>query len=352
MDLMKVLFAYDGSSSANEALDDLKRAGLPSNLHLLIVSVAEVWVLEPEGKDAADAEPEDAESEVLTTPSVARGAVISREAEAGLDRARGFAEHAARIVRESFPAWTVDTFIYPDSPAWGVLHAAAKWKPDLIILGSRGRSALGRVLLGSVSQKVLSEAECSVRIARHRDRVGGSPLRLLVGVDNTPDSNAAVDEVAARVWPAGTSVTVFAAIEPLGIFTDPTFAYNAAQMNEIYDGVAGWWEHMEGVIDAAVGKLRNVGLLADRKVSDGMPIPSILDEAEELGADSIFLGARGHRFMERFLLGSVSAAVAARADCSVEVVRRAKGVEEKKGGDSVEEERVDSVEDIADTAGE
>ena len=48
----------------------------------------------------------------------------------------------------------------------------------------------------------------------------------------------------------------------------------------------------------------------------------ILHEAGEWNADTIFVGARGIGRLKRFLLGSVSSAVAAHADCSVEVVRK------------------------------
>ena len=51
----------------------------------------------------------------------------------------------------------------------------------------------------------------------------------------------------------------------------------------------------------------------------------LLEEAERWGADCIFVGARGLNRLERLLLGSVSTAVAARARCSVEVVRPAAG---------------------------
>jgi nucleotide-binding universal stress UspA family protein len=47
----------------------------------------------------------------------------------------------------------------------------------------------------------------------------------------------------------------------------------------------------------------------------------LLGEAESWGADCIFVGARGMGRVERFMLGSVSSAVAARAQCSVEIVR-------------------------------
>ena len=55
-------------------------------------------------------------------------------------------------------------------------------------------------------------------------------------------------------------------------------------------------------------------------VKEGDPKRVLIEEAEQWGADCIFVGARGLRRLERFLLGSVSTAVAARAHCSVEVV--------------------------------
>lgn len=264
---------------------------------------------------------EDEDEGVIAATGVARGVAVSTHAREGLERARVFAEHAAAKIHESFPAWTIETRVYPDSPAWGLLYAAQKWNPDLIVLGSHGRSLIGRFFLGSVSQKVLSEALCSVRIARHRDTVAGSPVRLLAGVDGTPDSDAAIDEIASRRWPAGSSISLLSAIGPIGAFIDPGFAYDATPWVE---SDAGQWERMEQTVNNAAAKLRESGLLVNTVIRDGAPVPLLCDEAETLGADCIFLGARGHRFMERFLLGSVSAAVAARASCSVEIVRTAK----------------------------
>ena len=54
---------------------------------------------------------------------------------------------------------------------------------------------------------------------------------------------------------------------------------------------------------------------------EGDPKRLLLQEAERFGADTIFVGAKGLSRIERVLLGSVSATVAARAPCSVEIVR-------------------------------
>jgi nucleotide-binding universal stress UspA family protein len=52
----------------------------------------------------------------------------------------------------------------------------------------------------------------------------------------------------------------------------------------------------------------------------------LLDEADGWDADCLFIGARGHNRLVRFMLGSVATAVVARAHCSVEVVRIEKSV--------------------------
>ena len=74
------------------------------------------------------------------------------------------------------------------------------------------------------------------------------------------------------------------------------------------------------MIDETAGKLRAAGLRTDAVVKEEEPKRLLMAEAESWGADCIFVGARGMGRIERFLLGSVSSAVAARAHCSVEVV--------------------------------
>jgi nucleotide-binding universal stress UspA family protein len=77
----------------------------------------------------------------------------------------------------------------------------------------------------------------------------------------------------------------------------------------------------QSIADSLAEKLRAAGLIATAIASEGDPKRVLLDEAEEWQADCIFVGARGLRRIARFLLGSVSAGVAAQANCSVEVVR-------------------------------
>ena len=91
--------------------------------------------------------------------------------------------------------------------------------------------------------------------------------------------------------------------------------------------IAGWVAEenarVKAAIDAAVEKLRCAGLRTSVVVKEEEPKALLLNEAEGWNADSVFVGARGAGRVERLLTGSVSSAVAARARCSVEIIRSA-----------------------------
>jgi nucleotide-binding universal stress UspA family protein len=74
-------------------------------------------------------------------------------------------------------------------------------------------------------------------------------------------------------------------------------------------------------VESAERRLNAAGLVTSVVMKEEEPKRLLLGEAESWGADCIFVGARGIGRLERFLTGSVSSAVAARAHCSVEVVR-------------------------------
>lgn len=81
-------------------------------------------------------------------------------------------------------------------------------------------------------------------------------------------------------------------------------------------------------IDRAIARLRESNstretpLMLTDEVIVGRPDESIIETAKKWGADLVALGSHGYRGFKRFLLGSVSQAVASHAPCSVEVVRK------------------------------
>ena len=299
---MKILIAYDGSNCARDAIDDLRLAGLPKEAEVVVMSVADVWLPPPSSYEMVEA---------VFEERVRAGSEKTLErARLAIEKARDLAEDGAARVLASFSAWNVCATACAGSPGWEIIQKADEWKPDLIVVGSHGRTAVGRFFLGSVSQKVVNEARSSVRVARCPYIDTSGPIRIVIGVDGFAGSQMAVHTVAARRWPARSEVRVVAA---LGLLLVPP----VESFEEVDEDESAW---VSEVVEASSQKLLAANLTVSSVIKTADPKRLIVEEAESWRAHSIFVGARGLRRIERFLIGSVSAAVAARAHCTVEIV--------------------------------
>jgi nucleotide-binding universal stress UspA family protein len=227
------------------------------------------------------------------------------------DAAKARAESACAKILTRFPHWQVKAKNLANSPAWAIVLEAETWQADLIVVGSRGYSPLGRWILGSVSQTVLMQAPCSVRIARGRPTEPNRPLRILVGVDGSKEAEMAVRAAAGRNWPPGTDIHMIMVLDL------PILSAINASSDEEADG------RIKSILDAykAVARQTSTDVGISTTLMEGDPKRVLVDEAVRWGADCIFIGSRGLNRWERLLLGSVSTAVATRAHCPVEVVR-------------------------------
>ncbi len=288
--MMKLLIAYDGSSFSDAALDDLLRAGLPSVAKAHVLSVSEVFV--PDVSHIGIA---------LPMPS---NEFISHEK----SEAQKLAQTAAGQISQHFPGWIVRAKGFASSTMMEILTEADQWSPDLIVVGSHGRTALTRFFLGSVTMSVLHNARCPVRVVRGEVKRDQAPVKNIIGVDGSPDSTAVIESVAKRAWPPSTEFRVVACYGPFRRQTDP--------------GLFGPEKlFAENAQTEAVAMLSAAGLNASGKALMDDPRHALMEEADEWKADCIFVGARGLNTFERLLLGSVSSKVAGNASCTVEVVR-------------------------------
>jgi len=311
---MKIFIAYDGSESADIAIDGLQRAGLPSeNVEALVVSVGEVWL--PPSDVVDDSFPSKAPPGLKEARE--RAAQVMEEAER-------LAQRGSKRVQHRFSKWHVSHEVRNGSPGFELLACARDYPTDLIVVGSHGHTALGRFVLGSVSQKVLTEASTSVHVGRANPGTGKSGERIIVGVDGSPGALAAVRAVAKRNWTEGSEIRIVVAddvirgnriwllIPPVRNFVDEIRSEERTQAEQF--AIAAAKELREG--------LGSSDLTVSSVVQTGDPKQVLVKHAEEFGADCIFTGATGcNNRLERVILGSVSSAVAARAHCSVEVVR-------------------------------
>lgn len=311
---MRLLIAYDGSKCADLALDDLTHAGLPADGEALVLSVAEVWLPPPQPSSY----------EIVEMASTAKGSLgLERKYSAGSQAVKDAAEIAARAAarfQANFPDWKVKHEAVWGSPNWELFSKAEDWQADLLVAGSHGRSALGRLFLGSISQWLLNEARCSVRVARGKPDEPDFPVRLLLALDGSRSAEKALEQIAARNWPAQSEVRVVTVDQPLELTLVASVAPPLKQSVQSFNQTEH--QRLRRFVDKAVRKLQSAGLRAVADVLDGDPKKVLVEVAEAWRADCIFLGATGlSNRLERFLLGSTAGAVAARAHCSVEVVR-------------------------------
>jgi nucleotide-binding universal stress UspA family protein len=215
------------------------------------------------------------------------------------------AAEAARVVQSYFPGWQVRAEALSGSPATEIIAEADEGNADLIVVGSQGRGALSRIILGSVSQRIVTEAHCSVRVARAGSEERDFPIRIIVGLDRSPGALSAVQALAERRWPSTTEVRLVTAVDPDIYTTPPEQKFAGAKSAQ----------------RAAETILRWAGLHVSSLIEEKDPKHLLVDEAGRWKADCIFVGAKGLARLGRILLGSVSTAVVSRAHCSVEVVR-------------------------------
>jgi nucleotide-binding universal stress UspA family protein len=297
---MKVLIGYDGSADADAAIDDLVRAGLPATGEAIVLSAVEwptMQALKSWGMVETDFSPEWMER---------------------INEARRLAGAGADRVRMHFPGWKIDVEPSAGNPAEMILQKAKTWPADLVAVGTHGRSALSRAVLGSVSMRLVREAPCSVRVARASANHGSpSSLRLLIGIDGSGEADAAVTEVCRRSWPAGTEIRVLSVHDPLV----PVNAERIAIGERLYDTInEDEYFRLRNAAGQAVKKLHEAGLTATPIVKEGDPQEVLIRDARNWNADAIFVGARGLGRVEGLLLGSVSSATVSHAPCTVEVV--------------------------------
>lgn len=309
--MKKILIGYDGSPCANAAIEQLRDAGLPSELEVIVMSVADVW-LPPNPDNFEPAFPD-------AVPNSVR--VVREHALQALKAARANADRASMKVRAMQPGWKVNAEACADSPGWALVKKAATSHADLIIVGSHGRGALKRFFLGSVSQRVAVEALCSVRIVRDRRRTKAAPLRQLIAMDGSDDSLQALESVIARSWPKSTEVRVATVLDPRQESSLAWSAELASQWATDHDHHQGVEEEICRRLEVWSARVAAAGLQAETVMLQGDPKHELLQAAKDWKADAIFVGARGMQQGGRLVLGTVASSLAARAHCTVEIVR-------------------------------
>jgi nucleotide-binding universal stress UspA family protein len=268
---MRVLIAYDGTAGSEAMLEHLcrGRAGLPEDTEALVLTVSDAVI------PLLDWAPED-EGLLVTPARVRRLRAAARKASAAaLRQTRKTARQAAAALRKALPRWRVRAVTVEGSASAQIVHHAGTWSADLIVLGSHGHRPIERWLLGSVVQRVLAEAPCSVRIVRGRVGRRSGPVSLVLGMDGSPGAETAVAAMAKRAWPAGSSARLAIAIDArVASMVEPDVAPALwAEVQQVQTG------RLAVAADRAAEALRGAGLSTRILIKPGDPKQVLIREA-------------------------------------------------------------------------
>jgi nucleotide-binding universal stress UspA family protein len=299
---MEILLATDGSAHSQAAIDLLKCISFPPGIKVTLLNI-----VERTSRFARCIQDEELEREFFDT--------LRREAEQLL---------AGEAGSLSDSQWQVQCVIREGHVADEICDAAMETGADLVIVGAGGQSGLTRFLLGSVSQKVMKYAPCSVLVVRPNsaeqehatDKAENSvDLRILLAFDDSPTSQAAVKTLASLPLSDRAEVSV------LTVITAITF-----YRMDIVEQMSEFWQEekraAEAALDATAERLKPaIPNVSTQLVESGNVSGAILDKAKEMDADLIIMGHKGTSAIDRFMLGSVSNRVVHHAPCSVWIVR-------------------------------
>jgi nucleotide-binding universal stress UspA family protein len=266
---MKVLFATDGGGPAMRALSLLERVAAPRRSAITVVTVRQGG-----SSDESEGELEDL-----------LGSAVTRLKEAG---------------------FAAEQRLLDGRPGAAVIEEIDAGGFELTVMGAGNRSRLGRILMGSVSTKVLHASPTSVLIV-HRVSDLEHPVRVLLGTDGSQHSELAVDQASTFLDPASCEIDVVSVAEhlmPVISFPVPRAAYaTSAPTPEMEQE---WLDAAKTVASGAATKLEAAGFKTDVRARLGAPSIQLLDEMDQAHADLVVVGSTGLGALHRASLGSVS----------------------------------------------
>ena len=143
-------------------------------------------------------------------------------------------------------------------------------------------------------------------------------MKILLAIDDSKFSDAVIAATIIEAKAQQGEVRVLYVVEPMPLYVDG----GSPNLSDVI--LKAEREHAEAITEKVVERLRAARVKATSAIETGNPKSMIVDVARDWGADLVIVGSRGRTGLDRFLMGSVSEAVARHAPCSVQIVRIAK----------------------------
>ncbi len=291
---MKILLATDGSPHAQNATKLLRRLSCCEPIELTVLTVTyqpahaeheegDEWVQSYVNKEKAYADEAFAQVEtILEDADVTLQQVIEH----------GHVGHATTELATSIGA-------------------------ELIVIGAKGHSQLDRILLGSTSDFVATQADCSVLVVRPTDLDGdcGDTLRITIGFDGSAGSRCAIEQFLAFDCGALAKAQVVTVIRPVRTLARELFPNSRGGMEQRM-------EEAQHNLEEVAATFADAGMTANQTIIQSDHVGSALCEiADRHQSDLIIVGDTGRSELSKLVLGSVPNYVLRHSSSSVLICR-------------------------------
>jgi nucleotide-binding universal stress UspA family protein len=204
---------------------------------------------------------------------------------------------------------------HTDSPFQAIIEEAEKSRADMIIMGRRGRTGIRRLLMGSVTAKVIGYSPCNVLVVPRLAEIRYE--KILVATDGSKYSIAAASEAIGIAKRCGAELFIVSVVpteasSPFDI-VHSEMQHEMIAQKEFRDG--------EKNVNDLLVTAKQEGVTVAGNIIQGRPYEVIVEHSREKGVDLIVMGSHGRTGMERLLMGSVTERVVGNADCPVLVVK-------------------------------
>lgn len=212
----------------------------------------------------------------------------------------------ARVIAEAGKV-SIKTKLKEGSVYDKIIEAATEENCELIVMGRRGMTRLERVLVGSETSKVIGHFKGKTLVVP-RDTLLGLK-NILVTTDGSRYSDAAVEE----------------AMDFAQTYNGDLKIVRAVDVNDEFETLApGTTFKLAAKAEASLEEIKNrakkAGINTETFVREGDAYMVIVDLAQHLKGDIIFMGSHGRTGLRRILMGSVASRVIGHAPCPVMII--------------------------------
>lgn len=205
------------------------------------------------------------------------------------------------------------------SPAEEIDRIAREDQAQVVITATHGRRGLKRLLLGSVTERLMRTLPCPLLVVRgDASKPARSPdgstrfQRILIGCDFSPDADLALQHALSLAQEFQSELHLAHVIEM------PTYTEHLRPMLEHRRSSSGEIKaFMQHKLDALIPQDALNWCRASTVMLEGQPYEQLLQHAEQEAIDLIVLGTRGHGLIDTMLIGSTTDRVIRRAACAV-----------------------------------